>query len=506
MITTFKDKLRLYKLISRNNKLEAKRNPMFGQNRFAKVFSWIMAIFWIGYFIVIGVMLATLFSGIHPTMASYHMMNRGIIYLLSIDFLMRLAFQHTPAQEVKPYSLLPIKRKDIIGCSIANSILSTNNLIWLFMLVPFALVAISPYLGLMATLGFCAGWWLLFVMNSQFYTICRTLYAITIFAWAIPILLVATVLCFTFIPDRDLSGMVFQMLGKGFVMWNPISYIIVIAAIAALVYINVSLQDKVIYKELSKQNQIKLAKVSEYSWLNRFGEIGEYIKLDLKSSIRCKTIRLQNISALVLSLMFAGFMCNSAIGGTMGIFYIVYALTIFGIMGLAPILSIEGNYMDGLISRKESILSCIRAKYYFTSIKTLIPFGFLLIPVALGNLDIYRLIGLTLFTLGPIYAILCCNAILNKQCAPLFTKMTGRNAKTSFVQFIFMAAAWGLPMLLDNLMRNFFDNTIIEMIILGSLGIVTIATSNIWTKIIYKQFCKRKYINMEGFRATIINE
>lgn len=47
-------------------------------------------------------------------------------------------------------------------------------------------------------------------------------------------------------------------------------------------------------------------------------------------------------------------------------------------------MSFEGNYIDGLMSRKESIMSLLKAKYYTYSIGEIIPF-ILMIPAIIMN-------------------------------------------------------------------------------------------------------------------------
>ena len=54
-------------------------------------------------------------------------------------------------------------------------------------------------------------------------------------------------------------------------------------------------------------------------------------------------------------------------------FITVYNFAIFGILFLLQIMSYEGNYIDGLMSRKESIYTLLRAKYILYSIGILIP-------------------------------------------------------------------------------------------------------------------------------------
>lgn len=60
-----------------------------------------------------------------------------LIFILALDFLLRVPFQKTPTQEVKPYLLLPVKRIRVIDFLLIRSGLSLFNLFWLFLFVPF---------------------------------------------------------------------------------------------------------------------------------------------------------------------------------------------------------------------------------------------------------------------------------------------------------------------------------------------------------------------------------
>ncbi len=68
-----------------------------------------------------------------------------LIFILALDFLLRVPFQKTPTQEVKPYLLLPVKRNRIIDFLLIRSGLSLFNLFWLFMFVPFSFITITKF-------------------------------------------------------------------------------------------------------------------------------------------------------------------------------------------------------------------------------------------------------------------------------------------------------------------------------------------------------------------------
>lgn len=95
--------------LRKHGKLAEKRNPMYEKSKFGKFWMYFMFVFWAGYLIFFGTTFAFAFDG--GATEAYHVMNSGLIFVLVLDFLIRLPFQKTPTQEVKPYLLLPIKRK-----------------------------------------------------------------------------------------------------------------------------------------------------------------------------------------------------------------------------------------------------------------------------------------------------------------------------------------------------------------------------------------------------------
>lgn len=130
--------------LRKHGKLAEKRNPMYEKSKFGKFWMYFMFVFWAGYLIFFGTTFAFAFDG--GATEAYHVMNSGLIFVLVLDFLIRLPFQKTPTQEVKPYLLLPIKRNRLIDFLLIRSGLDGFNLFWLFLFVPFSI----PFIGLTA--------------------------------------------------------------------------------------------------------------------------------------------------------------------------------------------------------------------------------------------------------------------------------------------------------------------------------------------------------------------
>ena len=69
-------------------------------------------------------------------------------------------------------------------------------------------------------------------------------------------------------------------------------------------------------------------------------------------------------------------------------------------MTLITIMCYEGNYIDGLMSRRESILQLLTAKYYFNVTLLLIPPIILLPLMIIGKMSVWMNIGYFFFTAG----------------------------------------------------------------------------------------------------------
>ena len=122
--------------LRKHGRLAAKRHPMYEKNKVAKILGYVMAAFWAGYLIFFGTTFAFGFSNMVPNREPYHVMNAVVlIFILALDFLLRVPLQKTPTQEVKPYLLLPVKRNYLSAPDLAYSTYSGCLCLSLFLLL-----------------------------------------------------------------------------------------------------------------------------------------------------------------------------------------------------------------------------------------------------------------------------------------------------------------------------------------------------------------------------------
>lgn len=494
----------LFNELRKQGKLAAKRHPMYEKNKFGKFFMYLMSAFWIGYLIFFGVSFAFMFRESAPNMEPYHLMNKGLLFVLVFDFMLRFPFQKTPTQEVKPYLLLPVKRNRILDFLLLRSGLHTFNIIWLFLFLPFAIFTTIPtFYGIWGIITYGLGIYLLMLFNNYWFLLCRTLMSERIWWILLPILVygILAILEFT-LEDHPISTFTMN-LGEGFIEGNMLAFIGIILAVTCMWLINRLVMTKVVYTEISKVEDTKVKNISDYKFLEKYGEVGEYFRLELKMLLRNKRTKssLRSIGVIVILFSVALSFFDVYDGTFMKNFIAIYNFAVFGMVILVQIMSYEGNYLDGLMSRKESIFSLLKAKYYFYTLSILVPFILLIPAIVMGKLTLLSCLSYAFFTSGVIYFILFQLAVYNNKTVPLNEGLSGRQSSGTGFQSLVSFGCFGVPLILLFSLKSLFGETIALWILL-IVGIVFTFTSQLWIKNAYKRFMKRRYKNMEGFRDT----
>ncbi|KAA6326498.1 hypothetical protein EZS27_024403 [termite gut metagenome] len=489
--------------LRRHGKLAAKRHPMYEKNKFGKLFMYFMAVFWAGYLISIGTGLVYAFRDGFPSMEPYHILNKALLAILIIDFVIRFPFQKVPTQEVKPYLLLPIKKNRALDFLLLRSGLSSFNTIWLFLFVPFAILTVTRFFGITGIITYSLGIYLLVVFNNYWYLLCRTLLNERIWWIVLPIAVYGILAALEFVPDNHPITTFTMNLGEGFIVGNILAFIGVLILIALIWLVNRNIIKRLVYSEINKVEDAKVKHVSEYSFLERYGEIGEFFRLELKMLTRNKRCKMSLRTFGIIVILFSVLLSFSTIYDNpfMKNFIVIYSFIVFGVGFLSQIMGFEGNYLDGLMTRKESIFNLLKAKYYLYSIGVLIPFVLITPAIVTGKLSVFSAISYMFFSIGVVYFAVFQLAVYNSKTVPLNEGLAGKQNTGTAYQNLIATAAFLLPIVLCRLLDTFLGENATRWILL-ILGLTFVLTAHLWIKNIYIRFMKRRYKNMEGFRNT----
>ena len=153
------------------------------------------------------------------------------------------------------------------------------------------------------------------------------------------------------------------------------------------------------------------------------------------------------------------------------------------------------------MSRKESIFNLLRAKYYLTTLIILVPFLIMFFPIAKGKITLLTAVAYLIFVAGFVFFMLLQLAVYNTRTLPLNANLMKSNKSSNWIQGLITGAAFMLPLLIDKLLSALLQEEVAHIILI-LIGLGFIATHNLWIKNIYKRFMKRRYKNMEEFRAS----
>ncbi len=491
----------IFRLLRKNAKLSEKRNPMFEANQYGKLFGYIVISILSIEFIALGTFLGwTAAKEDVPEMVFY-----VTPFLLIFDFGARFATQQTPLMLVKPYLLTPLSKYAVIDCFLISQLLDMGNLVWMTFFLPYTFITWCGGLTIWTALGTLALLHLMVLTNSQWYLLVRTLVNQHMLWWLLPACFYALlVLPFIVLPDSILDGF-FDTMGDftsryGNLWWI---FLIYLALFCTLFAINRRTQMQLIYAEISRHEKTKLKHVSEFKALNRFGQIGEYLKLEIKSTMRNKAIRTRFIqgvcfiSFFALAIAFLDIYKSSFERN----FFCLYAFIFFGAVNLTKVMCPEGNYIDLLMVHKENILTLLRAKYYYYCAVLLLPMLIMSIPVIAGKFSILMLLAYLFTATGPIYCMLFQMAVYNKDTLPLNDKITGKNQMENKWQGILSMVAMFAPVIFVMTIQAFFEADTAYWIMIV-VGLSFTLTETFWMRNIYRRMMRRRYKNLEGFHTT----
>ena len=506
LLADFKQRVDLFKMIWRHRKLAEKRNLSFQQNKAAKYVMWGMTIFGFVYLCFIAILLS-LAANDSRSYTPVEFVCGTIPFILVLDFFSRFAVQEIPAQLIKPYTLLPISKYSCIDNFIGTTLLSGYNFSWFAFLVPYILMSVVFSSGVWASLGILFFFWLLILVNTQWYHIARTLINDSALWWILVGMVYAIMAMPWYLGKHARLDYLFDFytnIGRFITDGSPLPYLVPVALLTLLIFINRRIQYSHILSELMHLEKTNLHHVNKLSFFERFGQKGLYLQLEVKTLLRNKNPRKSFITSVSVVFVFSVFLSFTDIydSGAMVSFLGCYNFVVFGAVMLTRIMCNEGNYIDCLMVHQENILSLLKAKYLFYCAMLLVPFVLMIPTVIVGKWSLLMLLAYAVFTAGFQYFILFQMAVYNKQTFPLNTKYISKaGMENNYRQLAVTMACLFVPSIIITTLSGFMSEQQVYASLLV-VGLVFIATSKLWLRNIYNRMMRKKYQLLEGFQSS----
>lgn len=482
-----------YRLLSHHRWLAERRSPLFSSNRTGKWMMVVSGLLLAAYLVFLAVLMAFAVRDERGHTALEFFMGISAFVMVA-DFVGRFFLQNTPSHLVKPYVLLPIPTHVIIDSFVLRSLFSPACIIWLFLFLPYCLMAVVFSYGFAPALSFLLLWWILIMVDSQWYAIVRTLVIGNMLWWILPIV-IGLLLFLPWLLSGNIDHMMefYASIGSMLDTGSLLPHLAALTLLILLIVVNARIQYRAVWTELTRQEHQSFHTLPILSALNKYGMVGEYFKLEIRSLLRNKGPRKLFLSATAIVVFISLLITLSTVYDDefMTNFWCIYDFIVYGGMLITRTMSYERNYISCLMVHKESLLSLLTAKYYFSCLLMVVPFVMMLPMIIIGKWSLLMVVSYAVFTAGMQYCLLMQIAVYNKQRLPLNEKFIG-NSNANYMIMFLMILAFVIPMFLINILQGVLTEQA-SWCVMMAIGTVFIASHHLWIKNIYNRIMKNKY-------------
>jgi len=457
----------------------------------------LIGLYFIANALVLGFLLDDIAIELIPTENVWTTVNRGLFYYLLIDVLIRFWFQSFPITDIATYLLLPIPRRRIYHFVLLRSIPNFFNLLPCCLFLPYAFSYLAEAYSASTVAAFLillsgivlTNHFLAFFLKRNFNV--KPLYTFLL-------LLAAGLLFYLDVQTKGMVSIPFAQL------IDPIRSMLLLAFIplllAALVYLlllnrfqHYSYLDALVSGESSS-----FGNEQSFSFLEKYGRIGELIRLDLRLILRNKrprTMLLIGAIFIMYPLLMDSLLENTVATVFIGSLVTAYMALQYGQFTMAW----ESSFFDLLIGSPVSMREWYQAKYYLFSIMILLTLALCSAYALIEPAVLPIFIACALFNIGVLNWGLLFLSTRNGRKIDADRSAFFNYEGVNLNQFIVVVPAMFSATLLFAGLEVILG-TVAALTVLGSIGLIGIIFRERMIDLITDEFMRRKYHLSASFK------
>lgn len=465
----------------------------------AQIFIGFILLYLLALAVLVGLGLEILIEKSFPGKDVLVVFNGFILYYFAIEMIMRLQLQDLPTLSIIPYLHLKIPKQTIVNFLNVRALFSAFNILPLFLFVPFCVTAIADIYGSLTAFMYIVAIVSLTIFNNYTALYVKRLSISNL--KVVPIMLslifaLGLLEYFKVFSIAAISNTVFSVITLHPAAALGFSIIALIMFMVNSRYLRRNLYTE----ELSRNEEKKTS--TDYPILDRFGEIGNLVALELKLILRHKRTR----SSIVMCVIFVfyGFLFYKKEFLNNDNFA---AMLFAAVFMTGSLISIYGQFMfgwqaahfDGLLVNKVDFRKFIKAKFLlFTIMST-----FTTLIISLYGFISWKILAVQfaayLYNIGIGTVIVLYFATRNYRAIDLTKAATFNFQGVGASQWVLGLPYFLLPYVI--FMPFYFAGLPYwGLTALGALGAAALLTREFWVTFLLNQFNKRKYNIAEGFR------
>ncbi len=295
--------------------------------------------------------------------------NRYMIYYLLIDLYLRFVLQKMPILNIKPLLCLPVSKKKVVTFTLGKTVISFFNWSQGFLFIPFSIVLLYQGYNPLGILTWHVGLIALFYCNN-FINVLMNNKDSVFYPVAGVILLLGILQYYGLFDITQISGPLFHTLYQ-----QPLTALLPWIVLIGLYFISTSYFRKNMYLDAGLATRNAVAKTEDYTWLNRFGNLGTFLKNDIKlirRNKRSKTAVIMSFLFLFYGLLFFTGGIESYDNPIMKIFAGIFVSGgfLFSFGQFVP--SWDSSYYPLMMSQNIKYREYITSKWYLVIIATIL--------------------------------------------------------------------------------------------------------------------------------------
>ncbi|WP_423129330.1 DUF5687 family protein [Gaoshiqia sp. Z1-71] len=278
---------------------EITRSSAFGKSVATNIMLGFLALYFGLIFFALGLSLPQILKERYPDSDPVSVFNSLLLIYFAFDLLIRQLLQSLPTISFKPLIVLNIRRREISRYLLFRSAFHFFNFLPLFLLVPVCFTLAAPGHPGTNVLVWLTGL-VLMIFTNHFLSlylkwwINESSYGIYLF-----IAVFASLYGLNHFGLVDFSG----TFGRFFdvVLEQPALAFLLIPAPTLFYWMNDRYLQRKLYLNLIENNQ-KTSVIRDFSWMNRFGDYGKFISLEVRMIWRNKRPRSQFVMTVIFLL------------------------------------------------------------------------------------------------------------------------------------------------------------------------------------------------------------
>ncbi|HET8737336.1 MAG TPA: DUF5687 family protein [Pricia sp.] len=475
------------------------RAASFKTNLVFKIFIGFMALYFIAIFLSMGV-------GAYYIIEKagwgdpLQVVNQFMIYYLALDLALRYAMQKMPITNIKPLLYLPFKKSQVVHFSLGKTSVSFFNLAHAFFFVPFSIVLLVEGYSAVGVIGWHLGIMALFYGNNFLNVLLNNIDSI-LYPMAAVFALLGVFQYYGYFDITLYTAPFFDALYS--LPWIAVLPWAVLIGLysASFIYFK-----KHMYLDAGLAEKKSVAKTEDFTWLDRFGTLGIFLKNDIKlirRNKRSKTTVITSFLFLFYGLLFFTGAIETYDGPVWKIFAGIFVSGGFLFTFGQFVPSWDSSYYPLMMSQNIKYKDYLNSKWYLVVIATLIS-TIVASPYLYFGWDAYLavLVG-AVYNMGVNSYLVLWGGAYIKTPIDLTSNKKAFGDKQSFnlKTMLLTIPKLLLPLFVYGL-GHYFINPTAGYIFVALSGVAGFAFKNIVFKEIEKVYKKEKYKTLLAYKET----